>query len=759
MINIGGSASSTISAAQLQRYLKTVGIVTDADTIAALFEQVDADSNGKMSLAEFTKFFFGDRKHTGTDYYDRHATDHIHEAKMANIRRYEPSAQLAREPLQVFRERIEKLKDRSSGSRLAFEKLLKLRPTGIGKADYNKITRNEFITIMLRMQVAVPIKDLHGIFDTLDMNKDGELGFEEFLNFFDPDANAEQARNAGRTGKKMAQQRPSSAFESKTPAASDGAADGLLTTIIRALERDFFGNFQKMQGILKSLKPGQLISVKAFSAMLKVLHVNAHAAVVARVHDRVLSRMRSRTDHRSFLPELLHAAGTDFETLAAAARKDAVLRPPSSAGIRASTSSSKRRAKHPKKDLLTASAAMPPAKLLKGLIVAAPGGYRNTMIRMITNIKQTCRYHDSSKKLARSDITCRGLTKCVQDAGVIVPLSTIQQLFSALDAKSTGRISCAKFLRVLKMATAAAGSAGGAAGPHTDADSAQVAASSSKSNPSASSEVVAQVEAGGAAPPPGPARLATPAARKTHDIFGPPDDLAAPQGRATPPVAAHHSTAPWATGGMTARSSANGRPASAGVPASHHSRRSKATRPTTGYISVERLLAQQRLMRDNRSKNAGSQVADALSGPDKDRGAAARKHAKARAAAAHSNPNRPAPRPAPFALHDSPAQGGGRGRKVRKGRLARQHARQEGQPNAEGQSRAGAQASAPQVQTLDFLSTTKDKKRRSNKQRAKLIQEAALRAQQEKLKKRHAEVVAQLKAKKGSATYVQRKKH
>ena len=124
----------------LCRYLKTVGIVTDADTIAALFEQVDADSNGKMSLvrhhtippphpacptlhgthmmvqhwqslgqqfylslwrrvtlharhavlcaqAEFTKFFFGDRKHTGTDYYDRHATDHIHEAKMANIRR------------------------------------------------------------------------------------------------------------------------------------------------------------------------------------------------------------------------------------------------------------------------------------------------------------------------------------------------------------------------------------------------------------------------------------------------------------------------------------------------------------------------------------------------------------------------------------------------------------------------------------------------------------------------------------------------
>ena len=108
---------------------------------------------------------------------------HVIVSLLANVKQYKPSPQLAGDPLKVFRERIETIKG-DQGSRKAFDKLLKLRPTGIIKADKTNITRNEFISIMMRMQISIPVAGLHRVFNALDRNGDDMLAFDEFIKFF-----------------------------------------------------------------------------------------------------------------------------------------------------------------------------------------------------------------------------------------------------------------------------------------------------------------------------------------------------------------------------------------------------------------------------------------------------------------------------------------------------------------------------------------------------------------------------------------------
>jgi len=164
---------------------------------------------------------------------------------------------------------------------------------------------------------------------------------------------------------------------------------------------------------------------------------------------------------------------------------------------------------------LSNAKAMGPAITLKSQIVTATGGYRATMVRVITNVKRNCRYHDSSRKLARSDITVRNLVRSIQDAGVIVPAKVIGDIFAALDVSASGRVSCAKVLRLLKMAPLNAAAKKAASAPpkvavNINADG----GAEGESKRGASSHGIV------AAPKPAPTVVPLARARQTSDIFG-----------------------------------------------------------------------------------------------------------------------------------------------------------------------------------------------------------------------------------------------
>jgi len=66
MLHLAGSKESSISIAQFRQFLTRVGINATPTAIQGLFQLVDANSDNKMSLQEFTKHFFGDRQNVSS---------------------------------------------------------------------------------------------------------------------------------------------------------------------------------------------------------------------------------------------------------------------------------------------------------------------------------------------------------------------------------------------------------------------------------------------------------------------------------------------------------------------------------------------------------------------------------------------------------------------------------------------------------------------------------------------------------------------
>lgn len=74
--------------------------------------------------------------------------------------------------------------------------------------------------------------------------------------------------------------------------------------------------------------------------------------------------------------------------------------------------------------------AVKPAQALKQQMQLSTGGYRETMIRLISSLKQHCRYHDNTYKLMRSDITIRNFVRAVEDAAIITSPDVVRELFT-----------------------------------------------------------------------------------------------------------------------------------------------------------------------------------------------------------------------------------------------------------------------------------------------------------------------------------------
>ena len=67
---------------------------------------------------------------------------------------------------------------------------------------------------------------------------------------------------------------------------------GLVAVIRRALARDFFGYYKKLQGIIYRLKPQQPITAAIIADMMAALHIHANTKAVTFLHRRVINNMR-----------------------------------------------------------------------------------------------------------------------------------------------------------------------------------------------------------------------------------------------------------------------------------------------------------------------------------------------------------------------------------------------------------------------------------------------------------------------------------
>jgi Ca2+-binding EF-hand superfamily protein len=422
------------------------GLQVEPSAVDQVFREIDVNDTGLVELDEFAKYFFGERESTGHDYYERHSKDHIRESKLANVRNYAAQTKLAGNPMDVFHRQIEKLQGNAVGPRAAFRKLLKLRPSDITKGDKNMMSRNDFISIMMRMQVAISVADLHKVFDILDADNNGSVEFDEFIKYFQKGPQA-QVKNSTLLGplpssKKLAQE---SKHQSGTKL--DGEMVNLVNTIKRALSVDFMGYHTEMQTMLAQYPSSEPVTFEVLLKLFALLNVKASSRTAQLLHNRVLTHMSSNMDHQMYIPALMAACGTNYgelltNTQNSSSRPQSSLRSRPSSGRQGSPDALLWAMQNP--NIVGA------VRKLKRGIEKSQGGNRETMPRLVRNLKQRARFKRPSSKLTDCDITMRQLVRAVQDAGVQADADLIRGIFAGLDTFTTGRIDCAAFLQLIK---------------------------------------------------------------------------------------------------------------------------------------------------------------------------------------------------------------------------------------------------------------------------------------------------------------------
>jgi hypothetical protein len=221
----------------------------------------------------------------------------------------------------------------------------------------------------------------------------------------------------------------------------------LVNTIKRTLSVDFMGYHTEMQTMLAQYPSSEPVTFEVLLKLFALLNVKASSRTAQLLHNRVLTHMSSNMDHQMYIPALMAACGTNYgelltNTQNSSSRPQSSLRSRPSSGRQGSPDALLWAMQNP--NIVGA------VRKLKRGIEKSQGGNRETMPRLVRNLKQRARFKRPSSKLTDCDITMRQLVRAVQDAGVQADADLIRGIFAGLDTFTTGRIDCAAFLQLIK---------------------------------------------------------------------------------------------------------------------------------------------------------------------------------------------------------------------------------------------------------------------------------------------------------------------